>query len=56
MFFYIIAFIFIWLLVVEKVDVDSNMNEAEENVKGYCHSTSLHAVWKLRAKLCILYL
>ena len=41
------AFIFSWLLVVEKVDVDSNMNEAEENVEWYCHSTSLHAVWKL---------
>ncbi len=30
-------------MVIEKIDVDSKMNEAEENVEGYCHSTFLHA-------------
>ena len=42
--FYMVAFVSIWLFVIEKIDVDSDVNEAQENVEGYCHTTSLHAL------------
>ena len=48
--FYMVAFVSIWLFLIEKIDVDSDVNEAEENVEGYCHTTSLHAMlssWNL---------
>ena len=32
--FYMVAFVSIWLFVIEKIDVDSDVNEAEENVEG----------------------